>query len=78
MRVLHAGLRDVAFALWMRNPAPSVAQVEKALQGNLCRCTGYASIVRAAMAGAADPAATRGGGASPGRRRSRRCATARA
>jgi xanthine dehydrogenase small subunit len=41
----------------MRKPHPSVAQIEKALQGNLCRCTGYAPIVRAALAaGAADPA----------------------
>jgi xanthine dehydrogenase small subunit len=44
------------YALWMRRPDPSVAQVEKALQGNLCRCTGYAPILRAAQAAAAaDP-----------------------
>ncbi|MDN2565159.1 xanthine dehydrogenase small subunit [Aquibium sp. A9E412] len=38
------------YALWMREPAPSEAAVEKALQGNLCRCTGYEPIVRAARA----------------------------
>jgi xanthine dehydrogenase small subunit len=38
------------YALWMRNPEPSDAQIEKALQGNLCRCTGYDAIVRAAHA----------------------------
>lgn len=38
------------YALWMRSPDPSVAAIEKALQGNLCRCTGYEAIVRAAQA----------------------------
>jgi xanthine dehydrogenase small subunit len=45
------------YALWMRKPDASVPQIEKALQGNLCRCTGYAPIVRAAQAvAAANPA----------------------
>lgn len=35
------------YGLWMRNPDPSRAAIEKALQGNLCRCTGYAPIIRA-------------------------------
>jgi len=38
------------YALWMRNPRPSVQAIEKALQGNLCRCTGYEPIVKAALA----------------------------
>ena len=38
------------YALWMSNATPSNAEIEKALQGNLCRCTGYEAIVRAAMA----------------------------
>jgi xanthine dehydrogenase small subunit len=38
------------YALWMREPKPSDAAIEKALQGNLCRCTGYEPIIRAARA----------------------------
>ena len=38
------------YGLWMQNPDPSDAEIEKALQGNLCRCTGYESIMRAARA----------------------------
>lgn len=38
------------YGLWMRMPNPTTAETERALQGNLCRCTGYAPIVRAAKA----------------------------
>jgi xanthine dehydrogenase small subunit len=38
------------YALWMKSPKPANAEIEKALQGNLCRCTGYEAIVRAARA----------------------------
>ncbi len=38
------------YGLWMRDPQPSDAAIETALQGNLCRCTGYEAIVRAARA----------------------------
>jgi len=38
------------YALWMYNPKPSHAEIDVALQGNLCRCTGYAPIIRAAQA----------------------------
>ena len=36
-----------ASALVDKNPNPSVPQIKDALAGNLCRCTGYASIIRA-------------------------------
>jgi len=38
------------YALWMETPVPSEDQIETALQGNLCRCTGYEPIIRAAKA----------------------------
>ena len=45
------------YALWMRTPKASEAEIEEALQGNLCRCTGYQPIIAAAKAaGDASPA----------------------
>ncbi|MDO5528976.1 MAG: xanthine dehydrogenase small subunit [Paracoccus sp. (in: a-proteobacteria)] len=46
------GIVMALYALWMRSPHPSDAQIETALQGNLCRCTGYEPIIRAARAAA--------------------------
>jgi carbon-monoxide dehydrogenase small subunit len=39
--------------LLRRNPDPSEAEVRHALEGNLCRCTGYHNIVRAVLDAAA-------------------------
>ncbi len=36
-------------SLLERNPQPSVPQIKKALEGNLCRCTGYNAIVDAVL-----------------------------
>ena len=38
------------YALWMQTPRPTVPEIEIALQGNLCRCTGYQPIVKAGLA----------------------------
>jgi xanthine dehydrogenase small subunit len=38
------------YGLWLSNEKPGRAEIEKALQGNLCRCTGYEPIVKAAEA----------------------------
>jgi xanthine dehydrogenase small subunit len=38
------------YGLWLQSPDPSTSEIEKALQGNLCRCTGYEAIIRAAKA----------------------------
>lgn len=48
------GIVMALYGLWMTNPAAGEAEIETALQGNICRCTGYAPIIRAAQsAGAA-------------------------
>ncbi|MBK9081741.1 MAG: xanthine dehydrogenase small subunit [Rhizobiales bacterium] len=46
-------------ALWLDDPSPDEATIERALQGNLCRCTGYAPIVAAARAMSEDDEADR-------------------
>jgi carbon-monoxide dehydrogenase small subunit len=35
--------------LLQRNPDPSEEEVRHALEGNLCRCTGYHNIVKAVL-----------------------------
>jgi len=44
-------------ALLLANPNPSEADVRRAIDGNLCRCTGYQKIVKAIMEGAKKRAA---------------------
>jgi carbon-monoxide dehydrogenase small subunit len=39
-----------AAALLDDNPSPSEEEVKVALQGNICRCTGYWNIVEAVVA----------------------------
>jgi len=39
-------------ALLSENPAPTEPEVREALSGNLCRCTGYETIVNGALAAA--------------------------
>jgi aerobic-type carbon monoxide dehydrogenase small subunit (CoxS/CutS family) len=39
-----------ATALLRDNPEPTEHEVRKALQGNICRCTGYWNIVEAVLA----------------------------
>jgi aerobic carbon-monoxide dehydrogenase small subunit len=44
------GMLMSATALLARNPSPSEDEVRYALQGNICRCTGYVNIVEAVVA----------------------------
>ena len=39
-----------------RNPAPTEAEIRQGLEGNLCRCTGYANIVKAVQHAASNMA----------------------
>ena len=41
------GMIMAGVALLERNPNPSEEEIRHALEGNLCRCTGYQNIVRA-------------------------------
>src|SRR5262249_37755392 len=41
------GILLVAKALLEKNPRPERSEIEEALGGNLCRCTGYTKIVEA-------------------------------
>jgi carbon-monoxide dehydrogenase small subunit len=43
------GMLMSATALLRRNPKPTRQDINKALEGNLCRCTGYNSIVDAVL-----------------------------
>jgi aerobic carbon-monoxide dehydrogenase small subunit len=47
------GMVMAAAALLAENASPSEAEIRAALEGNLCRCTGYHNIVRAVRTAAA-------------------------
>ena len=51
------GMIMAAAGLLERNPNPTEQEVRQALEGNLCRCTGYHNIVKAVL----DAAKTKGG-----------------
>ena len=42
-----AGFLMAATELFRKNPSPTEAEIREAIGGNLCRCTGYETIVRA-------------------------------
>jgi aerobic-type carbon monoxide dehydrogenase small subunit (CoxS/CutS family) len=44
------GMLMSATALLRENPSPSDEEIRKAIQGNICRCTGYVNIVEAIKA----------------------------
>ena len=46
------GMVLAAVSLLQEQPSPSEQEIRQALEGNLCRCTGYHNIVRAVQAAA--------------------------
>ena len=48
------GMMMAAVGYLDENPAPTEGEVRLALEGNLCRCTGYHNIVKAVLAAADD------------------------
>ncbi len=51
------GFLMTATALLQSNPRPTEEEIRKGLEGNLCRCTGYANIVKAVQKASASMAA---------------------
>ncbi|MFG3658644.1 (2Fe-2S)-binding protein [Streptomyces sp. NPDC047706] len=54
------GMIMAARDLLRENPLPTPGDVRQALEGNLCRCTGYQNIVRAVLAAAGQRAVSEG------------------
>jgi aerobic carbon-monoxide dehydrogenase small subunit len=50
------GMMMTGRALLDRNPDPSTDEIREAISGQMCRCTGYATIVRSIQWAAAHPA----------------------
>ena len=55
------GMIMSAFALLSSNPEPSRGEIEEAISGNLCRCTGYVKIVDAVQLASGSTASDRVG-----------------
>ena len=51
------GMVMTTAALLAENPKPTEQEVRHALEGNICRCTGYHNIVKAVMAASGQPVA---------------------
>jgi carbon-monoxide dehydrogenase medium subunit len=49
------GMLMAGAALLREHPRPTRAQIQQAISGNICRCTGYRKIVEAIQAAAQDP-----------------------
>jgi len=43
------GVLISSYALLKGNPKPTADEVKKAIEGNLCRCTGYVAIIKAIL-----------------------------
>jgi carbon-monoxide dehydrogenase small subunit len=43
------GMLISSYALLKGNPKPTADEVKKAIEGNLCRCTGYVAIIKAVL-----------------------------
>ena len=59
------GMMLTARALLDRNPHPGEGEIREAISGQICRCTGYATIVRSIQWAADHPAAAGDGAAVP-------------
>jgi aerobic carbon-monoxide dehydrogenase small subunit len=47
------GMIMASYALLLENPSPTRTEIREALEGNLCRCTGYQQIIDAVQLAAA-------------------------
>jgi carbon-monoxide dehydrogenase small subunit len=54
------GILTTATAFLAENPSPSRAEAERAIAGNICRCTGYVSIIDAILDAGARLQSSRG------------------
>ncbi len=61
------GMMMTATAFLREHPDPSREEIREALEGNLCRCTGYQNIVNAVETAAGDLRAATDGGRPDGR-----------